>query len=72
MICDLAFLGSNLGSLISPGLKASFVTVLEGTKILRNNGGDTEKVWKVLCYRKAETLVDAEEAARGLLYNLVR
>jgi hypothetical protein len=29
-------------------------------------------MWKVLCYRKAETLVDPEEAARWWQDNLVR
>jgi hypothetical protein len=29
-------------------------------------------VSKELCYEKAETLEDAEEAARGWRYNLVR
>ena len=29
------------------------------------------KVWKELCYRKAETLEDAEEAARWWRHNLV-
>jgi len=29
------------------------------------------KVWKELCYGKAETLEDAEEAARWWRYNLV-
>jgi len=48
------------------------VTAQEGTKILRHNGRKIREVWKESCYGKAETLVDAEEAARRWRYNLVR
>jgi len=37
----------------------------EGTKILRNDGGRFLVALKELCYGKAETLGDAEAAARG-------
>ena len=41
------------------------VTAREGTTILRMNIRiKIRKVWKELCYGKAETLEDAEEAAR--------
>jgi len=40
-------------------------------EIFRDNGGGFLVV-KELCYGKAETLEDAEEAARGWRYNLVR
>jgi hypothetical protein len=33
-------------------------------EILGNNGREFLVVWKELCYRKAETLMDAEEVAR--------
>jgi len=48
------------------------VTAQEGTEILGNNSRKIQKAWKELCYRKAETLEDAEEAARWWRYNLVR
>jgi hypothetical protein len=48
------------------------VTAQIGTRILRDNGGRFRVVLKELCYGKAETLEDAEEAARGWRYNLVR
>jgi len=48
------------------------VTAQEGMEILRNNRRKIRKVWKELCYGKAETLEDAEEAARWWRYNLVR
>jgi hypothetical protein len=48
------------------------VTAQKDTKILRDNGGRFLVVSKELCYGKAETLEDAEEAARGWRYNLVR
>jgi len=41
-------------------------------EILRNNRRKIRKVWKELYYGKAETLEDAEEAARWWRYNLVR
>jgi hypothetical protein len=44
----------------------------KGTKILRDNEGRFLVVSKELCYRKAETLKDAEDAARGWRYNVVR
>jgi len=37
-----------------------------------NNRRTIRVVWKELCYGKAETLEDAEEAARWWRYNLVR
>jgi hypothetical protein len=43
-----------------------------GTEILGDNGGRLRVVSKELCYRKTETLEDAEEAARWWWYNLVR
>jgi hypothetical protein len=48
------------------------VTAQIGTRILRDNGGRFLVVSKELCYGKAETLEDAEEAAKGWGYNLVR
>jgi len=48
------------------------VTAQIGTAILGNNRRKIRVVWKELCYGKAETLEDAEEAARGWRYNLVR
>jgi len=48
------------------------VTAQEGTEILRNNRRKIRKVWKEFYYGKAETLEDAEEAARWWRYNLVR
>ena len=48
------------------------VTALEGIKILGNNSRKIQAVWKELCYGKAETLEDAEGAARWWRYNLVR
>jgi hypothetical protein len=48
------------------------VTVQKGTKILRDNGRRFLVVSKELCYGKAETLEDAEEAVRGWRYNLER
>jgi hypothetical protein len=42
-----------------------------GTEIFGNNGRETEVVRKELCYQKAETLEDAEEAAWWWRYNLV-
>jgi hypothetical protein len=47
-------------------------TGLVGMKVLRNNRRTIRVVWKEFCYGKAETLEDAEEAARGWRYNLVR
>ena len=41
-------------------------------EIFRDNGGGFLVVLKELGYGKAETLEDAEEAARGWRYNLVR
>jgi hypothetical protein len=48
------------------------VTAQKGTKILRDNGRRFMVVPKELCYGKAETLEDAEEAVRGWRYNLER
>ena len=50
----------------------SCVTAQEGTEIRGNNSRKIQKEWKELCYGKAETLEDAEEAARWWRYNLVR
>jgi len=47
------------------------VTAQEGTKVLGKYRRKIWKVWKELCYGKAETLEDAEEAARWWRYNLV-
>jgi len=47
------------------------VTAQEGTKVLRKYRRKIWKVWKELCYGKAETLEDAEGAARWWRYNLV-
>jgi len=47
------------------------VTVQEGTKVLGKYRRKIRKVWKELCYGKAEMLEDAEEAARWWRYNLV-
>jgi len=45
---------------------------LGSTKIRENNRRTFLVVRKELCDRKAETLVDAEEAARWWRYNFVR
>jgi hypothetical protein len=45
-------------------VKVVGVTALEGTKVLGDNGRKFLVVWKELCYRKAETCRDAEEATR--------
>jgi len=47
------------------------VTAQEGTKVLGKYRRKIRKVWKELCYGKAETLEDAEEEARWWWYNLV-
>jgi len=47
------------------------VTAQGGTKVLWKYRRKIWKVWKELCYGKAETLQDAEEAARWWRYNLV-
>ena len=52
--------------------KNVYVTAQEGTEILGNNSRKIQKEWKELCYGKAETLEDAEEAARWWQYNLVK
>jgi hypothetical protein len=54
------------------GRREAGVTGLENTKVLGINGKNFGWVPKELCYRKAETLGDAEEAARWWRYNLVR
>jgi hypothetical protein len=41
------------------------VTAQKGTKILKDNGRRFLAVLKELCYGKAETLEDAEEAVKG-------
>ena len=48
------------------------VTAQAGTVVPGNNRRKLRVVWKELCYGKAETLEDAEEAARWWRYNLVR
>ena len=48
------------------------VMALEYTKVLGNNGRKILVVLKELCYGKAETLGDAEGAARWWQYNLVQ
>jgi hypothetical protein len=48
------------------------VTALGNTKVLGNNKRIFPVVWKELCYRKAKTLGDAEEAARWRQDNFVR
>ena len=52
--------------------RSEIVTAQEGTEILENNSRKIQKAWKELCYGKAETLEDAEGAARWWRYNLVR
>ena len=47
------------------------VTAQEGTKVLGKYRRKIRKVWKELCYGKAETLEDAEEAERWWRYNLI-
>jgi hypothetical protein len=59
-------------SFIYPSMRDHIVTALESTKLLGNNGKRLLVVSKELCYRRAETLGDAEEAARWWRYNLVR
>jgi len=50
---------------LQPGLEMQYVTAQEGAMILRMNIRiKIRKVWKESCYGKAETLEDAEEAAR--------
>ena len=53
-------------------LEGLSVTAQIGTRILGDNGGRFLVVSKELCYGKAETLEDAEEAARGWRYNVVK
>jgi len=48
------------------------VTAQAGTVIPGNNRRKIRVVRKELCYGKAETLEDAEEAARWWRYNLVK
>jgi len=48
------------------------VTAQAGTMVPGNNRRRIRRVWKVLCYGKAETLEDVEEAARWWRYNLER
>jgi hypothetical protein len=48
------------------------VTAQAGTEILGDKGGRLLVVSKEVCYRKTETLEDAEEAARWWRYNLVQ
>ena len=48
------------------------VTAQIGTRILRDNGRRFLVVSEELCYGRAETLEDAEEAVRRWRYNLVR
>ena len=48
------------------------VTAQEGTEVLGKYRRKIRKAWKELCYGKAETLEDAEEAVRWWWYNLVR
>ena len=52
--------------------KKDRVTAQAGTKILGDKKGRLLVVSEEWCYRKAETLEDAEEAARWWRYNLVR
>jgi len=52
-------------------MMAKNVTAQEDTKVLGKYRRKIRKVWKELCYGKAETLGDAEEAARWRWYNLV-
>ena len=60
-------------SLLVLSIKAAneTVTAQEGTKVLGKYKRKIRRVWKELCYGKAETLEDAEEAARWWRYNLV-
>jgi len=48
------------------------VTAQAGTVVPGNNRRRIRVVWKESCYGKAETLEDAEKAARWWRYNLVR
>ena len=48
-------------------IKPCSVTAQKRTKILRNNGGRFLVVSKELCYRKAETLEDTEEAVKRVV-----
>jgi hypothetical protein len=43
----------------------------KGTRVLRDNGGTTENVWKGLCNEKAETVGDPEEAVRWWKHKFV-
>jgi hypothetical protein len=47
------------------------VTAVEGTKVLGNNELKIRRMWKELCHKRAETLADAETAARWWRYNLL-
>jgi hypothetical protein len=52
-------------------VRVQSVTVLEGTRILRDNGGDTKRVQKELCYGNEEMSGDMEEAQRWWWYKSV-
>jgi hypothetical protein len=52
-------------------LSGRTVTTLGSTKVHGNNRRNSLAVTKELCYGKAETLGDAEKAARWWWYNLV-
>lgn len=54
-----------------PAKGGDTVTLLESMTVPRNNRGKGHWVWKELCYAKAETLGDAEQAARWWRYTLV-
>jgi hypothetical protein len=43
----------------------------KSTKVLRNNGMNTKRVSKTLCYGKAEMLVNVEAVQRWWLYNVL-
>jgi hypothetical protein len=59
------------GAALELAAREEGVTALGSTKILRNNRRTFLVVRKELCDRKAETLVDMEEAARWWRYNFV-
>jgi hypothetical protein len=53
-------------------LKIKRVTEIGHIEVLGENGRDTARVWKELCYGKADTLADAEEAEKWGQYNVLR
>jgi len=53
-----------VGTRLRHNCNAMGVMMLKDMEVLGDISGCAEKVWKELCYIKAETLGDTEEAAR--------